>query len=164
MYDEQIKLKVDRPWSRFVKESISLSLVPHAEVVKRLQNSYLFMLIFRWRNSAVLCSLRRQWPDGPFPIEIVLSLLRLLCWLWRILMTWRVWIHFGIICSLQWCVGWRWSLQVFVFSLTVAVSVTEASEPPYVGCLKFNVENWSITLSVRVVLFALHVCHNVITV
>lgn len=145
MYDEQIKLKVDRPWSRFVKESISLSLVPHAEVVKRLQNSYLFMLIFRWRNSAVLCSLRRQWPDGPFPIEIVLSPLRRLCWLWRILMTWRVWIHFGIICPLQWCVGWRWSLQVFVFSSTVASvgngSIWTAIYRLHSLCLSQNADN-----------------------
>ena len=46
-YDEQIKFKVDGPSSRFVTESVSSALFPHARVVKKLQNSYLLMFVFR---------------------------------------------------------------------------------------------------------------------
>ena len=47
MYDEQIKFKVDGPSSRFVTKVVSSALFAHARVVKKLQNSYLLMFVFR---------------------------------------------------------------------------------------------------------------------
>ena len=54
MYDEQIKLKVDSPKYQFAKESVSPTLLPHAQPIKRLKNSYLLAFIF-W-TLAVSCS------------------------------------------------------------------------------------------------------------
>ena len=53
-YDEQIKFKVDGPSSRFVTESVSSALFPHARVVKKLQNSYLLMFVFRLEKNSIL--------------------------------------------------------------------------------------------------------------
>ena len=102
-YDEQIKFKVDGPSSRFVTESVSSALFPHARVVKKLQNSYLLMFVFRlekkldsFTNNATRVSSKTavsisnsvhfyssvcQWPNDRFPLEIFLSPLRCLCWL-----------------------------------------------------------------------------------
>ena len=43
MYGEQIKVKADNPYPDLQKGP---QLLPHAEVNKRLQNSYLFVFIF----------------------------------------------------------------------------------------------------------------------
>ena len=45
MYDEQVNLKADSPWSQYAKESIIPAVIPHAQVVKRLQNSHLCLFL-----------------------------------------------------------------------------------------------------------------------
>lgn len=46
MHEESVKLKADRHWSQFPKESISPALVPHTQVVNRLQNVCFLVFLF----------------------------------------------------------------------------------------------------------------------
>ena len=103
IYDEQIKFKVDGPSSRFVTESVSSALFPHARVVKSSKITICLCLFLDWEkidsftNNATRvssktavsisnsqCSFLQQ-PNDRFPLEIFLSPLRCLCWLWCVL-------------------------------------------------------------------------------